>query len=384
MDKKILLTHEIGSLAKPSWRVKPFRNLPIDDNDIEEAKKWAKFLNIEEDISELINLLSKRTNFSDNEKERIIYYSSLYAIKLLEKSGLDLVYDGEQHRVEMYEYPIKNVYGFEFKDHVVSFDYKYYRKAAVIDKPKLKNYYHLSEAKNILSIASKDVKIPLTGPYTLVDWSFDEYYFKNVSIGENLVSLKESRANFLSDMAYIIKENIKSLIDLGVRYIQIDEPAATTKKNEIDLFVSTIKQTLKELKNQNNLFFGIHICFSDYSLLFPYLYDLEGIVDEFHFEYANRDSIELGKSNRKGFEILKYFKDSKFIVGLGVIDVHTDFVESKELIKERILYTLDIIQDPYRLYVAPDCGLRTRSWDIAYKKIVNMTESVNEIKIKYF
>ncbi len=381
----MLLTHEIGSLAKPSWRVKPFRNLPIDENDILDAKKWAEFLNIKE-YQELISLLSKRSDFSQDDKSKIIYYSSLYAIRLLEKVGLDLVYDGEQHRVEMYEYPIKNIYGFEFRDHVVSFDYKYYRKAAVVDKPKLKDYYHLQEAKNILNIANKDVKIPLTGPYTLVDWSFDEFYFKNISIGDNIYVIKDSRLNFLTDMADIVKENIKSLLDLGIKYIQIDEPAATTKKNEIDSFITTIKNTVQPLKQQynSNLFFSIHICFSDYSLLFPYLYQLEGIIDEFHFEYANRDSTELGKTNRKGFEILKYFKDSKFIVGLGVIDVHTDFVEPKELIKERILYALDFINDPYRLYIAPDCGLRTRTWDVAFKKLANMVEAVNEIKIKYF
>ncbi|MCX7870544.1 MAG: hypothetical protein N2485_03090 [bacterium] len=381
----MLLTHEIGSLAKPSWRVKPFRNLPIDENDILEAKKWAKVLNINE-YEGLINLLSNKVEFSEDDKNKIIYYSSLYAIRLLEKAGLDLVYDGEQHRVEMYEYPIKNIDGFEFRDHVVSFDYKYYRKAAVIDKPKLKNYYHLQEAKSILSIANKNVKIPLTGPYTLVDWSFDEFYFKNVSIGQNVSAIKDSRLNFLTDISSIVKENIKSLIDLGVKYIQIDEPAATTKKNEIDLFITTIKKTIYPLKEQynSNLFFSIHICFSDYSLLFPYLYELEGIIDEFHFEYANRDSIELGKSNRKGFEILKHFKDSKFIAGLGVIDVHTDFIEPKELIKERILYALDFVGDPYRLYIAPDCGLRTRTWDISFRKLVNMVEAVNEIKSKYF
>ncbi len=380
--KKKLLTHEIGSLAKPSWRVKPFRNLPIDENDIEQAKKWGQILNIQ-DYKDLVELLSKGSNFSFQEKEKIIYYSSLYAIRLLEKVGLDLVYDGEQHRVEMYEHPIKNIEGFEFRDHVVSFDYKYYRKAAVVSKPRLKEFYHLKEAKNILGIALKEVKIPLTGPYTLVDWSFDEFYFAEIELGYNILdSIRKSRANFLNDMAYIVKENIKSLIDLGVKYIQIDEPAATTKKNEIDLFVNTIKNTLKDLKRED-IFFSIHICFSDYSILFPKLYELEGIVDEIHFEYANRDSIDLGKSNRKGFEVLRYFKDSKFIVGLGVIDVHTDFIEGKELIMERILYALDILQDPLRLYVSPDCGLRTRTWEVVFDKLSNMVQAVNEVKAKY-
>ena len=75
-----------------------------------------------------------------------------------------------------------------------------------------------------------------------------------------------------------------------------------------------------------------------------------------------------------GYEILKEFKNTKFIVGLGTIDVHTDFIEPPELIRDRILYALDIIKDPDRIYVAPDCGLRTRTWDVAFKKLRNMVE----------
>ncbi|MEO0149212.1 MAG: hypothetical protein ABIL23_02145, partial [candidate division WOR-3 bacterium] len=319
------------------------------------------------------------------EKEKIIYYSSLFATRLLEKAGLDVVFDGEQHRVEMYEHPVKNIEGFRFYGHVRSFDNKYYRKAAITEKPKLKKFYHLDEYKTISSFAKKDVKIPLTGAYTLVDWSFDEYYLKGVEIGVKGVVERRKRARweFLKDISEnVIKPNIKALIDEGAKFIQIDEPAATTKRNEIDIFVDSVIASVGE--NKGKAFFGMHICFSDYSLLFPEIKRLEGYINELHFEYANRDTKELGVSEgkRRGYEILKTLKDYNFVVGLGVLDVHTDFIEPAELIRDRVLFALEIIQDTNRIFVAPDCGLRTRTWEVAYEKLCRMVEGVEMVKGK--
>jgi 5-methyltetrahydropteroyltriglutamate--homocysteine methyltransferase len=55
-----------------------------------------------------------------------------------------------------------------------------------------------------------------------------------------------------------------------------------------------------------------------------------------------------------------------------VVDIHTDFVEPPELIRDRILHAVDVFGGPERIQVTPDCGLRTRSWDIAYRKLTNL------------
>ena len=381
-----LLTHEIGSLAKPNWRVKALRNQPLTDEDLEEARKWARRLDLLPDAEALFALLEKRQGFSREEKRQLVRWASRMAVRLLEKAGLDVVYDGEQHRVEMYEYPIRRIQGFVFRGHVRSFDNKYYRKAAVVERPRVEKPYHLKEYQTIAGFATRPVKIPITGAYTLVDWSFDEYYLQQVPIGtrEGLQRRKEARRAFLQDMAReVIYPNLKALVDAGAQFLQIDEPAATTHPDEVPDFVQATIASVGDLKDR--VFFGMHICFSDYSLLFPHIRDLEGVIHEMHFEYANRDSREPGVSPevRVGYTAtLNLIKDTNFIIGLGVLDVHTDFIEPVELIRDRILYALEVVQDPNRIYVAPDCGLRTRTWDVAFAKLRNMVEAVQQVKAK--
>ena len=74
--------------------------------------------------------------------------------------------------------------------------------------------------------------------------------------------------------------------------------------------------------------------------------------------------------------LIKRFRDLPYepSLGLGVIDIHTDFLESPQLVRDRILYAVEVFGDPARIQVTPDCGLRTRSWDVAYRKLVNMVE----------
>lgn len=379
MSSEKIITHEIGSLAKPSWRIKAFTGAALDQKDLDEAQKWGKKLNLPE-REDLLKILSKKQGFTSEEKAAIMRFSSLYATRFLESAGLDLVWDGEQHRVEMYEYAVRHMTGFAFHGHVRSFDNKYYYKASCIDEPGFEQPYHVKEYEQIAQFAKKPVKIPVTGAYTLVDWSYDEHYLSAVVPGHTTVKemCRDARKQFLFDITKnVIYPNIQALHKAGVRYIQIDEPAGTTKRNEIPEFIEVMRQSIGDLAGK--AFFSMHICFSDYQRLFPALNSLQGILDEVHFEYANRDTKELGvnSTTRKGYELLQQFKGTSFKIGLGVLDVHTDFIESPELVRDRILYAAEIVGDPTRLYVSPDCGLRTRSWDVSYAKLCNMVEGRN-------
>jgi 5-methyltetrahydropteroyltriglutamate--homocysteine methyltransferase len=93
--------------------------------------------------------------------------------------------------------------------------------------------------------------------------------------------------------------------------------------------------------------------------------------DQLALEFANRDN-----SKRESYNQLKLLNEynDKREIGLGVADVHVDTIETPELVKDRIDYATKILGDPARIYVNPDCGLRTRSWDVAYQKLCNITK----------
>jgi len=375
---KPLTTHDIGSLAKPSWRVKAIRGVPLNEKDIDNAIRWGKTLKIEP-LPELTDLLNKKSGFTPKEKQELVRISSLYGTKFLETAGLDLVWDGEQQRVEMYEFPIRRTKGFAFHGHVRSFDNKYYRRASCESVPECDDPYHLEEYQTIKRFASRPVKIPVTGAYTLADWSYDSYYRQGTHPGgsEVLAKQQSARKEFISDISRkVIYPNLKALVDAGAPYLQIDEPAATTKRAETDLFIDSMKESIGDLAGQ--AFFSVHICYSVYDRLFPKILELEGYLDEIHLEYANRDSRELGVSDqvRPGYVLLKRLKETPFKIGLGVLDIHTDWIEPPELVRDRVLYACEVMQDPSRILVAPDCGLRTRTWDIAFKKLTNMVKGV--------
>jgi len=317
---------EIGSLRKPSWLLEYVKQNKVSEEEKEKVRNDAAFLNI----------------------------------KLLEDIGLDIVYDGEVRRVEMYEYPIRHIIGFVFAGEVRSFDNKYYKKARCLNRVMLRENYHLKEFLFVKEHAKKDVKIPITGAYTLADWSYNEYY--------------NSKEDFVMELARsVVRPLILDLVRHGARIIQIDEPAATTHPSEMHLVVEATNECIKGIDAK----FIMHICYSgnEYRALIPYAMDMD--IHQFALEFANRDTWNLGldDDSRKGYRVLKEFKEYGYNkeIGLGVVDVHVNNIESPELVRDRILYAANIL-GAEKIYVNPDCGLRTRSRDVAVSKLRSMVQ----------
>lgn len=370
------ITHEVGSLAKPEWRVKTAIGARVTDGDIQSAVEWGERLGI--DYSPLVELLLEARQRSLGEKlsleaqKRIRDYSALYAIRLQEKAGLDVIYDGEQDRSEMYEHAIRRSHGFEFRGLVRAFDNKYYKKAACIHTPGITNPWHSEELLRIQQLTGKRIKVPITGAYTLAIWSYDEHYARQGRIGtqEGLKGDFDAREEFIMDAARnLIRPNLEDLIAKGATWIQIDEPAATTISAEVPLFVKAFNESVKGLTGAE---FSVHICYSDYRLLFPHITEMEN-CSQYSLELANRDSRTLGTKpgDRPGYEVLHWFKEYQIPsrIGLGVVDIHSDFSEPKELVRDRIVYAANLFGDDSLINPSPDCGLRTRSWKVAFEKL---------------
>ncbi|MEM3702879.1 MAG: hypothetical protein QXX79_00435 [Candidatus Bathyarchaeia archaeon] len=370
---KLFPTQEIGSLAKPSWRVKGYRGEPLSRDEIAEATSWGQRLGIE-NLNELIKILTKKER-TPADRKAFLEWSAKFAVRLFETAGLDIVFDGEQWRSEMYEHVIRNVEGFRFLGYVKSFDYRYFNKATCISKPKYIKSFYVEEFVFTRKNTNKEVKVPFTGPYTLVDWTFNEHYEKK--IGGQIRDFKqrkmEARREFLFDLIKeVIRPEISRLVEAGAKWIQIDEPAATTNPSaeEMELFVEAFNETVKGF----NCTFSLHNCYSNYKVLANYASQLQN-CSQLALEFANRDSKQIGTRDvRMGYKELKLFEENGFQgkYGLGVVDVHTDFIEPPELVRDRILYAADIVGDPSRICVSTDCGLRTRTWEESFEKLKNM------------
>ena len=373
MNEVRFVTREIGSLAKPGWRVKSIAGRPVEENDVEEARMWGKRLGIET-VEELVEILRKGTGFGEDEKAKIQDYAALYAIRLLENAGLDVVYDGEQRRSEMYDHAVRHAKGFETRGTVRSWDNKYYTKAAVVEKPLVETVYDLEEYEFVRSHTDRQIKIPFTGAYTIMDWSYDEYYARNGSLlGATAQQRTEPRWRFGVDVARdVVRPNVLGLVEVGTDWVQIDEPAATTRPEEMPLVVETFNATREGINARASM----HICFSDYTSLFPHIEQLDDCY-ELQLEFSNRDSLELGTKpeDRPGYSVLPMFRESVWDgkIGLGVIDIHTNFIEYPELVRDRILHASEVL-GPERIEVNTDCGLRTRTWEVSLEKLKNMVE----------
>ena len=369
-----LLTHELGSLAKPNWRVRAVAGKPIEEADLEDARAWGERLGVE-GHEELVDLL-RRAPLDAEGRAEVKRWSSRYGVRFLESVGLDVVYDGEQQRSEMYQWAIAHAGGFEWRGSVRAFDNKYYSKAAVTGPISLREPYHNEEFAFLKDVARARLKVPITGAYTIADWSFDEHYLIEPDLTPNATERHarrhQARRRFILDVArHLIRPNLEALLGLGATWIQIDEPGGSTDPEELDLFVDSFNESVAGLEGT----FSTHLCFSDYDLFFP---AIEGMTEcrQFAVGFANYDTRELGVSDdaRPGYRVIKKFRDLPYrpALGIGVLDIHTDFVEPPELVRDRILYAASVFEDPNRIHVIPDCGLRTRSWEIAYRKLESM------------
>ena len=403
LSEKLFPTQEIGSIAKPGWRVRGVSDdSKITEADIDEAEFWGKKLGVP-DYQKLVSLLKSRSKSSatpsDEEKNAIRDFSVEYVLRMFESVGLNRVYSGEQWRVEMYEHLVRNIRGFKLLGSVHSFDFKYFTKGAVVDLPRFEHPIHLEEFEFVKAHTRREVKIPITGPYTVVDWSFNEYYESEARkrSQSRAVDLRktyfEARRRFILDLVNnALRPEIEVLVKNGANWIQIDEPAVTTRpdEEEMELFVDAINALTRGFER---CVFSVHNCYSDYKLLARYAPKLKDIT-QLALEFANRDSTDLGvdKKSRPGYTDLKYFEKEGYEggFGLGVVHVH-DFsgsagdgatvegrnvIESPKLIRDRILFATKLLGDESRISVNPDCGLRTRTWDVAYRKLESMREGV--------
>ena len=369
MTRGLLPAQEIGSLAKPRWQLLGQRSEPLDEKAREEFRSANERTGFANELPrERDALLAGRARDVDPETVRDL--GALFAVRLFESVGLDRVYDGEARRIEMYEYPVRQMRGFRFQGHVRSFDNKYYLKAAVVDEIGLERPYHVDEFAFVKRHARAEPKLPITGPYTLADWSYNEYYLARQKGWKGRAARRAAQREFVVDIARrAIRPTLRALVDGGCRVIQIDEPAAGTHPDEAELVVEGFNAATDGIDAE----FTMHICYSNYRDLLPALLEAKR-CRQWAWEFANRDSE--GHDGYAVLSALSEYGDTRE-VGLGVVDVHRDTVETPELVAARIRRAVGYLGDPSRIWVNPDCGLRTRSLAVARAKLESVVRGAS-------
>lgn len=268
-----------------------------------------------------------------------------------EEAGIDIPSDGEQRRDEMAEYFAERIGGFKFYDPIRIWGNAYYRKPAVYSQLQYKENMVVDEFKFLKSVSRRQVvKVTITGPYTIADWSFNKHY-----------STKEELA---FELAKIINTELKALENEGALYVQIDEPALPTHLEEVEWAVTTINEAVRNIKMK----IGMHICYGDYSRITPYFETLR--VSQLALEFANRGF--------KDIDIVKAMPEDKEL-GFGVIDVHNKRVETVEEIISGIRKMLELLPAK-RLYINPDCMLKLLPRSIAKEKMKVMVKAVELLR----
>ncbi|MGB7061891.1 MAG: methionine synthase [Candidatus Zixiibacteriota bacterium] len=315
----MLLTTTVGSFPKPDYLVK--------------ARKQFASGKLSE--GELTQLEKKATE---------------ECIRLQEGIGLDILVHGEMERGDMVTFFAEKMKGFGISGLVRSYGNRYYRKPVVNGEVKRESPITVDMFKYAQSLTEKPIKGIVTGPYTMCGWSFDEYY--------------SDRRGCVMALAREIHEEVVALEDAGARYIQIDEPAISTRPDEIELAVEAMKIVTEGIEAKTIS----HICYGDFAVMYPRILDLA--VDQLDLEFANSD-----------FANLRIFRQPKFTkeIAIGVLDVHSHIVEKKDEVKANIRKALGVFPVE-NVYIDPDCGLKTRTPDEAEAKLEVMVEAVKEVK----
>ncbi len=273
-------------------------------------------------------------------------------IALQEELGIDILVHGEMERGDMVVFFAEQLASMSIGGLVRSYGNRYYHKPVITGKLHWPGPMTVEMWRFAQGLTDKPLKGVLTGPYTMVDWSFDDYY--------------DSRREAVLDMAQVVRREAEELVKAGARFVQVDEPAASTRPEEMELMSEALGIVTQGLRAKTIT----HICYGDFAGVFHHIANLP--VDQVDLEMANSDYdlLNLIRQHKEGFN-----KE----LAMGVVDVHSHLIETVEEVKGRIRRGLDVLP-PERLYIDPDCGLKTRTWEEAEAKLRVMAQAVREVK----
>ncbi len=271
-------------------------------------------------------------------------------IRTQEELGVDVLVDGEQYRGDMVAYFAETMGGFSRGGLVRSYGNRYYHKPVITSEVRWPGPITVGWWKWTQSLTSRPVKGMLTGPYTIMDWSFIDHY-------------ADRKAACLA-LAREVRKEVEALVEAGAKVIQIDEPALSVRPEELPFAVEAMHVVVDGLP----AYYVVHACFGAFETIYPGLLDLPV------------DNLDLAISH-SALDLLAMFEKDPFTkdLSLGVLDVHSHIVETPQEVEARIMRGAGVLPRE-RIWVDPDCGLKTRTVDEARAKLASMMEGVRAVR----
>jgi len=299
---------------------------------------------------------------SEAQYKRFMHAEIEKCIRLQEELGLDVLVHGEFERNDMVEYFGEQLEGFAFTEHgwVQSYGSRCVKPPVIygdISRPQAMTVEWACFAQ---SLTHKPVKGMLTGPLTILKWSF--------------VRNDQPWYDTLMQIAAALNEEVLELQAHGIKIIQVDEPALREslplrqKDWPIHLqhAIRAFHVTVAGISDTTQI--HTHMCYSEFNDIIAYIAQLD----------ADVISIE---ASRSGMELLQAFYQFKYpnAIGPGIYDIHSPRIPSVEEMSHLIRKALEVIPVD-QLWINPDCGLKTRGWPETIASLKNMVQAAQQIR----
>ncbi|MFV8441052.1 5-methyltetrahydropteroyltriglutamate--homocysteine S-methyltransferase [Flavobacterium sp. LB2P44] len=284
-------------------------------------------------------------------------------IRFQEETGIDVLVHGEFERNDMVEYFGEQLDGFTFTKNgwVQSYGSRCVKPPVIYGDVSRPNPMTVKWSSFAQSLTPKWVKGMLTGPVTILQWSF--------------VRNDQPRSETCTQIALAIRDEVVDLENAGIKIIQIDEPAIREglplRKEEwatyLDWAVKAFRISASGVKDDTQI--HTHMCYSEFNDIIQNIADMD----------ADVITIECSRSQ---MELLDAFADFNYPneIGPGVYDIHSPRVpSSSEMVK--LLEKASAVIPVDQLWVNPDCGLKTRHWDETKKALIEMVAAAQEMRI---
>lgn len=284
------------------------------------------------------------------------------AIRKQEEIGLDVLVHGEAERNDMVEYFGEQLWGYVFTENgwVQSYGSRCVKPPILygdIYRPEPMTVDWIQYAQ---SLTPRPVKGMLTGPVTMLMWSF--------------VRDDQPRADTALQLALAIRDEVADLERAGIGIIQIDEPAfregLPLKKPDWDEYLQWAVRAFRVASSsvRDDTQIHTHMCYSEFHDILPAIAEMD----------ADVITIETSRSR---MELLNAFGQFKYPneIGPGVYDIHSPRIPRTEEILELLEKACKVI-DPSQLWVNPDCGLKTRGWVETEAALQRMVEAARLLR----